>query len=107
MTREEILDALAAMLPGQFDLVVAKLAVPSGLLPGAAAPQATRAVDVVRYVEARGRLEELETMLRLSRAHAPARVYLAHARRLIDATGYHRRDAELATLEAEAAAMIR
>jgi tetratricopeptide (TPR) repeat protein len=38
---------------------------------------------------------------------ALAREHLAKARRIIDATGYHRRNAELATLEAEAAAMIR
>jgi hypothetical protein len=35
----------------------------------------------------------------------PAREHLAHARRIIDATGYHRRDEELTTLEAEAATM--
>jgi tetratricopeptide (TPR) repeat protein len=36
---------------------------------------------------------------------ALAREHLAKARRIIDATGYHRRDSELTTLEAESAAM--
>jgi tetratricopeptide (TPR) repeat protein len=44
--------------------------------------------------------------LALAEGHpAPAREHLAKARRIIDATGYHRRDEELTTLEAEAAAI--
>ncbi len=36
----------------------------------------------------------------------PALLSLAKARSLIDATGYHRRDGELTTLESEAAALV-
>ncbi|MEO5730110.1 MAG: hypothetical protein ABI134_30230, partial [Byssovorax sp.] len=99
MTQEE-LDSLAAMLPGHFDLVVAKLDVPPGILPGAAAPQATRAVDVVRYLEAGGRLEELEAMLRSSRAHAPAVQQVSIARLPATGKALFGREAELAWLDA-------
>ncbi|MEO5730111.1 MAG: hypothetical protein ABI134_30235, partial [Byssovorax sp.] len=44
--------------------------------------------------------------LALAEGHpAPAREHLAHARRIVDATGYHRRDGELAALDAEATEM--
>ena len=44
--------------------------------------------------------------LALAEGHpAPAREHLAKARCIIDATGYHRRDEELTTLDAEAATM--
>jgi tetratricopeptide (TPR) repeat protein len=45
--------------------------------------------------------------LALAEGHpAPAREHLAKARNIITATGYHRRDGELAALEAEAALLI-
>ncbi|MEP7126692.1 MAG: hypothetical protein ABJE95_37525, partial [Byssovorax sp.] len=100
MTRQEILDALLAMLPGQFDFLAAKLDVPVAFLPGAAAPQATRAVDVVRYLEANGRLDELGALVRASRAVAPTAPQVSIAR--LPATGkdLFGRDAELARLDA-------
>jgi hypothetical protein len=64
MTRDEILDALCEMLPGQFDYVVAKLAVPPQFLSGALAAQATRAGEVVRWLEAQPRVSELRVILR-------------------------------------------
>jgi hypothetical protein len=59
-----MLDALCAMPQGHFDYVVAKLAVRGELLHGASAPQATRAADLVRYIEAQRRMGELEALLR-------------------------------------------
>jgi hypothetical protein len=63
MKRDQILDALCEMPPGQFDLVVAKL-VPPAVVPGPQASQASRAAEVVRFVEAQHRLEDLVTLLR-------------------------------------------
>jgi hypothetical protein len=60
--RNDILDLLTAIPPGQFDVVAAKLA-PLAFLHGASAPQATRATDLLRYVEAQGQLDELAAML--------------------------------------------
>lgn len=58
------------MLPGQFEVVVAKLSIPAHYLSGSTAPQAMRAVEVVRHIEGQGRIEEA---LQIVRALAGAR----------------------------------
>jgi hypothetical protein len=55
VTRDEILEALCAMPEGAFDDWLLKLALPKHVLPSASAPQATRAADVVRVLEAQHR----------------------------------------------------
>jgi tetratricopeptide (TPR) repeat protein len=100
LTRVELLEALVAMLPGQFDFVVAKLNVPFAFLRGAAAPQATRAVDVVRYLESNGRLDELRAMVSAPGPVVPTAPQVSIAR--LPATGkdLFGREAELAWLDA-------
>jgi tetratricopeptide (TPR) repeat protein len=61
MTRDEVLEVLCRMPEGQFDVVVAKLDVPAEYLSGA---QASRAADVVRYLDAQGRLGEVAEVVR-------------------------------------------
>lgn len=66
MTRDELLDALCAAPPGQFDHVVAKLGVPTAHLSSPQAAQATRAGELLRWAERQGRLADLERALRLT-----------------------------------------
>lgn len=57
MTQEELLDCLTGkLLPAQFDVLLVKLQIPAQYIPSAQAPQATRAVDVVRYIVGQGLL---------------------------------------------------
>jgi hypothetical protein len=56
-------DALVKLLPGQFEAVLFRLALPTHYLPPAAATLAERAVALVRVVEQQGRLAELGAML--------------------------------------------
>lgn len=59
MTSDDLLLQLAKLLPGQFELVVSLASIPHEYLSGNTAPQATRAVEVMRYIEQQGRLEQL------------------------------------------------
>lgn len=56
---ERLVDALRALLPAQFDLVLLKLRVPVADLSAASAPQTTRSIEVFRWAEGAGRLAEL------------------------------------------------
>jgi hypothetical protein len=59
MTRVELLDRLSKLLPSQFEQVLYRAEIPPEHLPGANAPLATRAVEVMRYVEQQNQLDEL------------------------------------------------
>jgi hypothetical protein len=58
MTREQLLRQLLKLLPTQFEAVVFLARIPRGYLP-ALAPQATLAVDVMRYIEQQNQLDQL------------------------------------------------
>ena len=51
MTRDELLTRLLRLLPAQFDVVLFRAAIPPEYLASSGAPQATRAMDAIRYVE--------------------------------------------------------
>lgn len=64
MTRDQLLDALCTATSGEFDLVLAKLAVPAAYLSSSQAAQATRAAELLRWVEQHERVADLEQALR-------------------------------------------
>jgi hypothetical protein len=70
MTRDEILDTLAALLPAQFDALVFRLAIPRAILSGAQAPQLQRAVEIITYLENASQLAAIIPLLRPA-PHAP------------------------------------
>jgi hypothetical protein len=59
MTRDELLGRLAKLLPAQFEAVLFRAKVSPEYLSGSPSPQATRAVEVIRYFEQQNRLREL------------------------------------------------
>jgi hypothetical protein len=59
MTRDELLTKLLRLLPAQFDVVLFRLGIPPEYLSGTSAPQATRATEVIRYLEQQNQLERL------------------------------------------------
>ena len=59
MTREELLSRLSKLLSSQFEQVLYLARIPQEYLPAAAAAQATRAVELMRYVEQQNQLEQL------------------------------------------------
>lgn len=63
MTRDEILDSLFAILPSELDTIVFRLGIPPHILSGAQAPQATRVIEILRYLEARSELERVVPFL--------------------------------------------
>lgn len=70
MDRNQLLDRLIALLPVQFAELVFRLRVPPQHI-SQGAPQATCAIEVVRYLESQGRLDELERVMRESRPVTP------------------------------------
>lgn len=70
MTRDDLLTRLSQLLQAQFDEVVFRAGVPMEHVAGASAPQATRAIDVIRYLEQQGRLEDLSQILEVVAAGA-------------------------------------
>lgn len=56
--RKELLDAILGLLPGQFDVFVYKLEIPVQYIPSPQASQASRAVELLRYLEANQRLPD-------------------------------------------------
>jgi nucleoside phosphorylase len=64
MTREELLSRLSRLLSSQFEQVLYLARVPLEHLPAAAAPQASRAVELMRYVEQQDQLEQLARIVR-------------------------------------------
>jgi len=57
--RADLLTRLTNLLPSQFEEVLFRANIPEKYLPGATAPQATRAIEAIRYVEQNDRVEQL------------------------------------------------
>lgn len=58
------LDALLRLLPGQLDVVMSALRVPTAMLSGPQAPLATRATELLRWVEQQQRMADLVAELK-------------------------------------------
>lgn len=69
ITRDELLIRLLGLLPAQFDVVLFRVGIPPEYLAGTSAPQATRATEVIRYLEQQSQLERL---IRILQDVAPA-----------------------------------
>lgn len=59
MTRDELLTRLTKLLPVQFEEVLFRAKLPPEYLSASSSPQATRAIEVIRYLEPQNRLPEL------------------------------------------------
>lgn len=59
MTRDELLTALSKLLPPQFEEVLFRARVPVANLPGGEAPQKTRAIQLIYYMEQQDDLQGL------------------------------------------------
>lgn len=59
MTRDELLAALSKLLPPQFEKVLFRARIPVANLPGEQAPQKTRAIQLIYYMEQQGDLQGL------------------------------------------------
>ena len=59
MTRDELLSRLFKLLSSQFEQVLYLARIPHEHLPAAAAAQASRAVELMRYVEQQNQLDQL------------------------------------------------
>lgn len=59
MTRDELLVALLKLLPPQFEEVLFRARIPVANLPGEQAPQKTRAIQLIYYMEQQGDLQGL------------------------------------------------
>jgi hypothetical protein len=62
-TRDEMLAQLSSLLPSQFEAVLFRARIPIEHLSGASAPQATRATEVIRYLEPQDRLAQLAAIV--------------------------------------------
>lgn len=67
--RDRLVNALKRILPAQFGEIEFRMGVPAGILPGSSAPQATRAIELLRWAETANRVDDL---VRLTRDKAPA-----------------------------------
>lgn len=72
MTRDELLTQLTKLLPAQFDEVLFRVKLPPEYLSASNAPQATRAIEVIRTLEPQNRLPELARAIEyvVTRQHA-------------------------------------
>jgi tetratricopeptide (TPR) repeat protein len=61
--RDELLSRLQGLLPARFEEVLFHLRIPSAQLSGVSAPQAMRAIEVLRHLENTGELTRLEPLL--------------------------------------------
>ena len=59
MTSNELLIRLSKLMPSQFELVLSLASIPREHLSGSTAPQATRAAEVMRYIEQHNQLDQL------------------------------------------------
>lgn len=59
LTRGDMLTRLSQFLPSQFEEVLFRANVPTAHLSGGGAAQATRAMEVIRYFEQKGQLDQL------------------------------------------------
>jgi Carboxypeptidase regulatory-like domain len=86
MTRDELLEQLTRLLPAQFDEVLFRARLPAEHLSASSAPQATRAIEVIRALEPQGRLPEIARAIEYvtTRQHAgttsPEAATAAHPR---------------------------
>ncbi|HEX3482094.1 MAG TPA: hypothetical protein VHT91_44070 [Kofleriaceae bacterium] len=72
MTRDELLTRLSRLLPSQFEEVLFRTKVSTAHLPSASTPQATRAIEAIRYLEQQNQLEQLAQVLEQQVAPGPA-----------------------------------
>jgi hypothetical protein len=63
MMRDELLTRLLGLLPAQFDVVLFRVRIPPEYLAGPSAPQATRATEIMRYLEQQNQFERLARIL--------------------------------------------
>jgi len=63
MTRDDILEQLAALLPAQFETVLFRVGILPEYLSSPNSPQLSRAIEVIRYLEQQGRLNQVEASL--------------------------------------------
>ena len=61
MDHQDLLDKLNALLPAQFEAIVFRLGVPPEILTGTA--QSSRAIEVIRFLQAQNRVPELAALL--------------------------------------------
>ncbi|HZJ67038.1 MAG TPA: hypothetical protein VFD36_26210 [Kofleriaceae bacterium] len=73
MTRDELLSRLSKLLSSQFEQVLYLARIPHEHLPAAAAPQASRAVELMRYVELQNQLDQLARVVEQVTGGGPAR----------------------------------
>jgi hypothetical protein len=59
MTRDELLTQLSDLLPSQFEMVLFRARIPMEHLSSVSAPQATRAIEAIRYFEQQNELPQL------------------------------------------------
>lgn len=59
----ELLDRIVRLLPSQFEMLVFQLGVPIQFLSGSTAPQATRAIELLRWAESAGTVEKVAIVL--------------------------------------------
>jgi WD40 repeat protein len=64
MTREELLSRLSKLRSPQFEQVLYLVRVPDEYLPASTAAQALRAVELMRYIEQQGQLDQLARIVR-------------------------------------------
>jgi hypothetical protein len=81
MTRDELLEQLTKLLAAQFDEVLFRATVPPEHPSASSAPQATRAIEVIRFFESQKRLPELARAIEyvITRQHAGANSEAASA----------------------------
>lgn len=63
MTRDELLTRLSRLSPSLFKEVLFRAQIPLEHLPADSAPQATRSVDAIQYLEGQRRLDQLAQIL--------------------------------------------
>src|SRR6185436_16004380 len=60
---DEMLTRLLGLLPAQFEEVIFRAGVPPEYLPASSAAQATRAIEVLRYVQQRQEIDQLAQII--------------------------------------------
>lgn len=70
MTRNEILDQLISLLPAQLEMVIFLVRAPVEYLSPPSAPLVVQAVDLIRYCEQTGELDQLVAVLNQVREHS-------------------------------------
>ena len=77
MTRDELLIRLKELLPAQFEEALFRAGLPQEYLSAGTAPQATRAIEAIRYLEAQHRLPQLVRALEEGHASHHATTHAA------------------------------